>query len=165
VIHHPCAEKGIRVITCPDLRWHRRDIKTVSLLMACMAKEWAHAKGADDAWLVENGMVTEGSSSNCYIVDTHNHLITRPLSNDILHGITRKALLQLAAEQGLTVEERAFSPQEARAAKEAFISSATTFVWPVVEIDGVTIGEGRPGPLARQLRDIYIAMIREQTAG
>ncbi|PXW44564.1 D-amino-acid transaminase [Dickeya zeae] len=165
VIHHPCAEKGIRVITCQDLRWHRRDIKTVSLLMACMAKEWAHAKGADDAWLVENGMVTEGSSSNCYIVDTHNHLITRPLSNDILHGITRKALLQLAAEHGLTVEERAFSPQEARAAKEAFISSATTFVWPVVEIDGVTIGEGRPGPLARQLRDIYIAMIREQTAG
>ncbi|QWT40061.1 D-amino-acid transaminase [Dickeya dadantii] len=165
VIHHPCAEKGIRVITCPDLRWHRRDIKTVSLLMACMAKEWAHAKGADDAWLVENGLITEGSSSNCFIVDADNRLITRPLSNDILHGITRKALLQLAANHQLTVEERAFTPQEALAAKEAFISSATTFVWPVVEIDGVTIGDGRPGPLARQLRDIYIGMIRAQTAG
>lgn len=165
VLHHPSAEKGIRVITCPDLRWHRRDIKTVSLLMACMAKEWAHAKGADDAWLVENGLITEGSSSNCFIVDADNRLITRPLSNDILHGITRKALLQLAADHHLTVEERAFTPQEALAAKEAFISSATTFVWPVVEIDGVTIGDGRPGPLARQLRDIYIGMIRAQTAG
>ncbi|WP_192457147.1 D-amino-acid transaminase [Musicola keenii] len=165
VIHHPCAEKGIKVITCPDLRWHRRDIKTVSLLMACMAKEWAHEKGADDAWLVENGLVTEGSSSNCYIVDANNHVITRPLSNDILHGITRAGLLKLAEQHNLVIEERAFTPEEARHAKEAFISSATTFVWPVVEIDGVTIGDGRPGPLARQLREIYVGMVHDQTAG
>lgn len=164
IIHHPNAETGIRVITCPDLRWHRRDIKTVSLLMACMAKAWAHEKGADDAWLVENGRITEGSSSNCYIVDTNGHLITRPLSHDILHGITRRALLQLAADNHLTVEERPFTPQEARCAKEAFISSATTFVWPVVEIDGTPIGDGKPGPITRQLREIYLAMIRQQTA-
>ncbi|MGM3176092.1 D-amino-acid transaminase [Dickeya lacustris] len=163
LIDHPHARHGIRAITCPDLRWHRRDIKTVSLLMACMAKAWAHEKNADDAWLVEDGYVTEGSSSNCYIVDANDHVITRPLSHDILHGITRRALLQLAADHHLTVEERPFTPQEAYCAKEAFISSATTFVWPVIAIDGKAIGNGEPGPVARKLREIYLEMIRQQT--
>lgn len=140
-------------MTCPDIRWHRRDIKTVSLLAACLAKEVAHSKGADDAFLVENGFITEGSSCNCYIVLADNTVVTRQLSNDILHGITRQSLLELATKDNIALEERPFTPEEAYHASEIFLSSATIFVLPVVSLlDGKTIGTGKPGPIAKRLR-------------
>merc|ERR1711969_214757 len=121
-----------------------------------MAKTEAKRRGADDAWLVEDGFVTEGSSNNAYIVDASGRLITRPLSHAILPGITRPAVLRLAGEAGIPIEERAFSVEEALAAREAFITSASSFVLPVVEIDGQPIGDGRPGETAGRLREIYI---------
>lgn len=162
VIDNPKAETGLHVVTCPDIRWHRRDIKTVSLLAACLAKEVAHSKGADDAFLVENGFITEGSSCNCYIVLADNTVVTRQLSNDILHGITRQSLLELAAQDNIVLEERPFTPEEAYHASEIFLSSATTFVLPVVSLDGKTIGTGKPGPIAKRLREIYIARVKAQ---
>ncbi len=164
VIDSPKVQTGIKVVTMPDIRWHRRDIKTVGLLAPCLAKEYAHANDADDAFLVENGFITEGSSSNAYIVLADNTIVTRPLSNDILHGITRKALLELAARDGIKVEERLFTPDEAYHAKEAFISSATTFVWPVVSIDGKPVGDGKPGPISLRLRDIYVELAKAEVA-
>lgn len=162
VINNPKAETGLHVVTCPDIRWHRRDIKTVSLLAACLAKEIAHSKGADDAFLVENGFITEGSSCNCYIVLADSTVVTRHLSNDILHGITRQSLLKLAEKDHIKLEERAFTPEEAYHASEIFISSATTFVLPVITLDGKTIGNGKPGPIAKRLREIYIDMVQTQ---
>ncbi|MDU6682885.1 MAG: D-amino-acid transaminase [Enterobacteriaceae bacterium] len=159
VVDHPAASKGIRVVTCPDIRWQRRDIKTVQLLAPCLAKAWAEANGADDAFLVEDGFITEGSSCNCYIVTADKTIVTRPLSNNILHGITRKALFRLGEEHGITFEERLFTPEEARRASEVFISSATTFVWPVVSVDGQQIGDGKPGEITKLLRRIYLEMV------
>ena len=156
VVDSPQAASGISVITVDDMRWRRRDIKTVGLLAPCMAKMQARAAGADDAWLVEDGYVTEGSSSNAFIVDPDGTLITRQLGNEILAGITRKAVLQLAREQQLRIEERPFSVDEARRAGEAFITSATTFVMPVISVDGHPIRDGRPGRLTRRLRELYI---------
>lgn len=160
LIHSEKAEQGIKVISVPDIRWRRRDIKTVGLLAPCLAKQAALAAGAADAWLIEDGHVTEGSSNNAYIVTQEGKLITRPLSNDILHGITRKSLLQLANDANIEIEERNFTIEEAYKAKEAFVSSATTFVWPVINIDGHEIGDGRPGNIAQKLRDIYIQVAR-----
>jgi D-alanine transaminase len=159
VVENPAAVKGIRVVTCPDIRWQRRDIKTVQLLAPCLAKAWAEANGADDAFLVEDGFVTEGSACNCYIVLADKTIVTRPLSNHILHGITRKALLRLGEEHGVTFEERLFTPEEVRRASEVFISSATTFVWPVVNVDGQQIGDGKPGQITQLLRKIYLDML------
>lgn len=150
------AREGIRVVTLPDLRWGRRDIKTVQLLAASMAKMAAKEAGADDAWMVQDGFVTEGSSNNVWIVTRDGVLVTRQLSNDILHGITRAAVLRLAAEAQLRVEERPFTVAEAQAAAEAFYTSASAFVTPVVAVDGAALGEGRPGPVARRLREIYL---------
>ncbi|MEF1311426.1 D-amino-acid transaminase [Vibrio mytili] len=161
LINSPKTQTGIKVISFEDIRWGRRDIKTTSLLPACMAKHAAHAAGAEDVWLIEDGYVTEGGSSNAYIVTQDDVLVTRPLSNDILHGITRASLMKLAEELNLSIEERYFTINEAYQAKEAFISSATTFVWPVVRIDDEPIGEGVPGPLALKLREIYIKTARE----
>ena len=152
---NPAARTGIRVITIPDLRWSRRDIKTVQLLYPSMGKMAARKAGADDAWMVEDGFVTEGTSNNAYIV-VGKRIITRDLSHDILHGITRAAVLRLAREAQMEVEERPFTPAEAQAADEAFITSASTFVMPVVSIDGARLGDGTPGPVARRLREIYI---------
>lgn len=151
----PQAKAGIAVISLPDLRWQRRDIKTVQLLYPSLAKMEAKAQGADDAWLVEDGLVTEGTSNNTYIVKD-GCIITRPLGHEILHGITRAALLRLAAEAQMQVVERSFSIAEAQAADEAFHTSASAFVMPVVRIDGVVIGAGTPGPVATRLREIYI---------
>ncbi|MCL2899559.1 D-amino-acid transaminase [Brenneria tiliae] len=162
VLENPKADTGLHVVTSPDIRWHRRDIKTVGLLAACLAKEYAHTQHADDAFLVENGFITEGSSCNCYIVLHDNTVVTRPLSNDILHGITRQSLLKLAADAQIKLEERLFTPEEAYHASEIFISSATTFVLPVVKLDGKTIGDGKPGPVTRRLREIYIEMVKQQ---
>ncbi len=161
LIDSPKTQTGIKVISFEDIRWRRRDIKTTSLLPACMAKHVAHAAGAEDVWLVEDGFVTEGGSSNAYIVTQDNVLVTRPLSNDILHGITRASLMDLAKELDLSMEERLFTIEEAYQAKEAFISSATTFVWPVVAIDDKPVGNGKPGEIALKLRDIYIKTARE----
>lgn len=151
----PAAKKGMRVISIEDIRWGRRDIKTVQLLYPSMGKMMAKKAGADDAWMVQDGFVTEGTSNNAYIVKG-NKIITRALSNDILHGITRAAVLRFAREAQMEVEERAFTLEEALAADEAFITSASTFVMPVVEIDGQAVGAGRPGPVATRLREIYL---------
>ncbi|WP_321449541.1 D-amino-acid transaminase [uncultured Cohaesibacter sp.] len=155
------AEKGLDVISQPDIRWQRRDIKTVALLPASLAKRKAIAEGANDAWLVEDGMITEGTSNNAHIITKDGKLVTRALSNKILHGITRKAVLALAKEAGLTVEERSFSPAEVKDSAEAFVTSATMFVSPVVSFDGVKIGDGKPGPHTTRLRDLYIEFAKK----
>ncbi len=152
----PQATTGISVISVPDIRWRRRDIKTVGLLAQSLAKQQALDAGANDAWMVEDGFVTEGSSNNAFIVDTHGTIVTRHLGNEILHGITRAAVLSLVESEGIKLEERPFTLEEAYAATEAFATSASTFVWPVVKIDDHVIGDGVPGPVAVKLREIYI---------
>jgi D-alanine transaminase len=151
----PAAKKGIKVISIEDQRWARRDIKTVQLLFPSMGKMMAKAAGVDDAWMVEDGAVTEGTSNNAYIIKG-NTIITRHLGNEILHGITRAAVLRFAKEAQMQVEERSFTIAEAQEADEAFITSASTFVMPVVEVDGVAVGAGAPGPVAARLREIYL---------
>ena len=156
----PAAKTGWKVISIEDQRWARRDIKTVQLLYPSMAKMEAKARGVDDAWMVEDGFVTEGTSNNAYIVKD-GRIITRALSNDILHGITRAAVLRFAAEAQMQVEERSFTIHEAQAADEAFITSASAFVMPVVEIDGAAVGTGQVGPVATRLREIYLEESRK----
>ncbi|MGP6087322.1 D-amino-acid transaminase [Antarctobacter jejuensis] len=153
--NNPAAQKGIKVISIEDVRWGRRDIKTVQLLYPSMGKMMAKKAGVDDAWMVEDGFVTEGTSNNAYFIKG-NKIVTRGLSNDILHGITRAAVLRFAKEAQMEVEERNFTVDEAKEADEAFITSASTFVMPVVEIDGVSLGGGTPGPRALRLREIYL---------
>jgi D-alanine transaminase len=152
---NPAAQTGIKVIGIDDIRWGRRDIKTVQLLYSSMGKMMARKAGADDAWMIEDGLVTEGTSNNAYIVKG-NRIITRALSSDILHGITRAAVLRFAREAQMEVEERSFTLAEAKAADEAFMTSASAFVMPVVQIDDIRLGDGKPGPVARRLREIYI---------
>jgi D-alanine transaminase len=150
------AQKGIGVITMPDTRWARCDIKTVMLLPASLAKEAAQARGAREAWFVDaEGFITEGASSNAWIVGTDGKLVTRPLDRSILRGVTRTTLIDLLAREGLTLMERAFSVPEALAAREAFVTSATGNVMPVVTIDGRPLGDGRPGPVSRRLRHLF----------
>jgi len=156
----PAAETGIRIISMPDIRWGRRDIKTIQLLAPSIGKMAAKTAGVDDAWLVEDGHVTEGTSNNAYIVKG-GKIITRDLSHDILSGITRTAVLRFAREAQMEVVERPFTIAEAMEADEAFVTSATTFVTPVVEIDGQSLGEGAPGPIARRLREIYLEESRK----
>ncbi len=151
----PVAQQGLRVISIPDQRWGRRDIKTVQLLYPSMGKMMAKAAGVDDAWMVEDDTVTEGTSNNAYIVKG-NTIITRQLDHDILHGITRAAVLRFAAEAQMQVEERPFTIADVQDADEAFITSASMFVMPVVEMDGVAIGTGAPGKVAIRLREIYL---------
>ncbi|MEX2519939.1 MAG: D-amino-acid transaminase [Paracoccaceae bacterium] len=156
----PTAKTGLKVITVEDQRWARRDIKTVQLLFPSFAKMEAKAAGKDDAWLVTDGEVNEGTSNNTYIVK-NGVIITRDLSNNILHGITRAAVLRFAKEAQMKVEERAFTVEEAKVADEAFCTSAGAFVTAIVEIDGETIGAGTPGPIAQRLREIYIEESRK----
>lgn len=157
---NPVAKKGIKVISIDDQRWARRDIKTVQLLYPSMGKMMAKAAGCDDAWMVEDGQVTEGTSNNAYIIKG-NTIITRHLGNEILSGITRAAVLRFAKEAQMTVEERSFTIAEAQDADEAFISSASTFVMPVVEVDGASVGTGAVGPVATRLREIYLEESRK----
>jgi D-alanine transaminase len=164
VVDTPAARDGIRVIALPDLRWRRRDIKTVQLLAPSLAKQAAKEAGADDAWMVEDGFVTEGTSNNAWIVTRDGRLVTRDLSSAILHGCTRAAVLTLAREAQVAVEERPFTLEEARGAAEAFMTAASAFVTPVVEIDGVPLGDGRPGPLTRRLRELYLEAARADAA-
>ena len=152
---NPTAKKGLKVISIKDIRWGRRDIKTIQLLYPSMGKMMAKEAGADDAWMVQDGTVTEGTSNNAYIIK-NGQIITRALSNDILHGITRSAVLRFAKEAQMQVVERNFSIKEAQQAEEAFITSASTFVMPVIEIDKQTLGGGIPGPLVTRLREIYL---------
>jgi len=155
----PLARTGMKVISIDDIRWGRRDIKTVQLLYPSMGKMMARKAGCDDAWMVQDGMVTEGTSNNAYIV-RGTKIITRQLSNDILHGITRAAVLRFAREAQMEVEERSFTIAEAQSADEAFITSASAFVMPVVELDGTAIGTGKPGQVVSHLREIYLDEMR-----
>lgn len=154
------ARKGHRVISIPDIRWGRRDIKTVQLLYPSMGKMMARKAGVDDSWLVEDGFVTEGTSNNTWIVKG-NRIVTRQLGNDILHGITRAAVLRCAADLQLEIEERPFTIDEAKQADEAFYTSASAFVMPVIEIDGAPVGTGAPGPIAARLRETYLEEMRK----
>jgi D-alanine transaminase len=151
----PQAETGVAVVSVEDLRWKRRDIKSVALLAQVLAKQAAAEAGVYEAWMVEDGFVTEGSSSTAFIITGDGRIVTRPLSRAILPGITRVAVMALAAEAGLTVEERPFTLEEAYGAAEAFLTSASSFVMPVVSIDGRPVADGRPGPRTRRLRELY----------
>jgi D-alanine transaminase len=152
----PAAKTGIPVITVPDIRWKRRDIKSVALLAQVLAKQAAAAAGAVEAWMVEDGVVTEGGSSNAWIITRDGRIVTRQVSNAILAGCTRKSVIRLAELSQLKIEERPFTVEEAMNAAEAFITSASSFVMPVVTIDGTAIGDGKPGPIATKLREIYL---------
>ena len=160
IVDAPSARTGIAVITLPDIRWERRDIKSVALLAQVLAKQAAAAAGAGEAWMIEDGKVTEGGSSSAFIVTQDDVLVTRQNGSEILPGCTRKAVVRLAEERQLHVEERAFTVTEALAAKEAFITSASSFVQPVVSIDGKPVGNGKPGAMASRLREIYIDFAR-----
>jgi len=155
------AKTGVSVITQPDIRWGRVDIKSVALLPNILAKQAAAQAGAAEAWLVRDGKVTEGSSSNAWIVDAAGALITPPLSNEILSGVTRKTVMKCAAELQITIHERPFSVDEAKKAKEAFMTSASGLVTPIVKIDGVSVGDGAPGPTATRLREAYKQRARD----
>jgi D-alanine transaminase len=161
LINNPAAESGIPVITTPDLRWKRRDIKSVNLLGQVLAKQDAYARGGKEGWMVEDGVITEGVSSSAYIVKDKT-IITRPLSNEILPGIRRRTLLELCAAESIKLEQRLFTLDEALAA-EAFISSATTIVLPVVSIDGQKISSGEPGPITQKLRALYVARLIDES--
>jgi len=163
---HPVPDRerllmGIRVVTLPDLRWRRADIKSVSLLPNVLGKQAAMAAGADEAWLVaDDGTVTEGTSSNAWIVTAAGDVVTREAGTAILNGITRQAVLHLAAERGFAFRERPFTVAEAKGAREAFATSTTALVRPVVGIDDAVVGDGTPGPLTRQVMDLYLAHFR-----
>jgi D-alanine transaminase len=159
------ADRGVAVITTPETRWARCDIKTTGLLPNVLAKQAAREAGAVEAWFVDDlGLVTEGGSSNAWIVDEHGVLRTRDIQANILRGVTRRSIIALLEEGGQAWEERAFSVEEARNAKEAFITGAGSLVLPVVRIDGVAIGGGVPGPVAKRLRDLYISRARPDAA-
>src|ERR1017187_5241445 len=160
IVDAPSAKTGIAVITVPDIRWARRHIKSVALLAQVLAKQAAAEAGAAEAWMIEDGMVTEGGSSSAFILTQDDVLVTRQNSSAILPGCTRKAVVALAEERQLRVEERPFSVEEALAAKEAFITSATVFVQAVVTIDGKTVANGKPGPMTDRLREIYVDFAR-----
>ena len=161
----PRAESGLSVILRPDLRWGLRAAKTTQLLYALRMKEEARIAGADDVWMIENGMITEATSQNAHIVDARGVLVTHPVQRraapgGVLPGITRMSVIDIAAAQGIAIEERAFSPEELFAAHEAFVSAAGSLVLPVTRVDGRAIGDGRPGPITRTLRTRYIEALR-----
>ena len=152
---------AVSAITHPDQRWARCDIKGIGLLANVLAKQAARDRGAAEAWFVDDlGLVTEGASSNAWIIDKTGALRTRDTQANILRGITRKTLLEVIGHEGLTLEERAFTPQEAKEAREAFITGAGTLVLPVVKVDGAVLGDGKPGPVAKRLRQLYIEEAR-----
>lgn len=158
MIASPLAETGAAVITVPDLRWKRRDIKSIGLLAQVLAKQAAAEAGVSEAWMVEDGLITEGGSSTAFILTNERKVVTRPLSTAVLPGITRLSVMRLAKENGLTIEERAFSVDEALGAAEAFLTSASSLVMPVVSIDGKPVGDGKPGGMTRRLRRVYLDM-------
>jgi D-alanine transaminase len=161
---NPVAETGLSIVTLPDLRWGRADIKTTQLLYASMMKMEAKARGADDAWLVRDNVVTEGTSQNAHIVTQEGVLVSHPLNRTILHGVTRAAMVDLLAGEGITLEERAFTVEEAELAKEAFVSSASLFIMPVTSVNGKKIGNGMPGAVSMTLRKAYIDWAKDNAA-
>jgi D-alanine transaminase len=160
IVNAASAKTGIGVITVPDIRWERRDIKSVGLLAQVLAKQAAAEAGAGEAWMIQDGEVTEGGSSSAFILTQNDVLVTRQNSNTILPGCTRKAVVKLAEERQLRLEERPFTVEEALRAKEVFITSASLFVQPVVKIDGKPVADGKVGPMAARLREIYIDFAR-----
>ena len=160
IVHAESAKTGIGVITVPDIRWTRRDIKSVALLAQVLAKQAAAEAGAGEAWMIEDGKVTEGGSSSAFILTQDDVIVTRQNGSEILPGCTRKAVIKLAEERQLRVEERPFSIDEALKAKEAFITSASSFVQAVISIDGKQVGSGKPGPMTNRLREIYVDFAR-----
>ncbi len=160
IVGAPAAETGVAAISVPDLRWSRRDIKSIALLGQVLAKQAARRAGAAEAFMVEDGFVTEGASSSVFIVTKAREIVTRPLSTALLPGCTRQAVLALANERQMQLVERAFTVEEVNAAAECFFTSATAFVMPVVTLDGRPIGDGKPGPATRRLRDLYIEAAR-----
>ena len=156
----PVEAAGLAVKSVPDQRWERRDIKSVCLLPQVLAKRIAKEAGCDEAWMIEDGFVTEGASSTAYIITTDKKLVTRGNSNKTLPGCTRQAALQLVAEAGLTLEERPFTLAEALEAQEAALSSASNFVMSITTIDGKPVGTGKPGPLVTRLRELYLENAR-----
>lgn len=160
LVDNPVATRGLTIVTRPDLRWQRPDIKTVQLLYPSLMKMEAKAAGADDCWLVRDGVVTEGTSQNAHIVTREGVLVTHNLDRCILHGVTRIGVLTAAQAAGMAIQERPFTVEEAQGAAEAFVSAASLFVVPVTSIDGVAVGDSQPGPVAARLRADYIAAAR-----
>lgn len=156
----PSVLNGVAVDIVPDIRWGRRDIKSVMLLAQVLAKTSAKSNGFHEAWLTEDGYVTEGASSTAFVLDKNNVLITRPNSQSVLPGCTRQAILKIAEEQGLGIEERLFTVEEAFEAREAFLTSASSLVTPVIRIADRTIGNGKPGPVTTRLQTIYLDLAR-----
>ena len=156
----PRADKGLRIILRPDLRWQLRAAKTTQLLYAVLMKEEARLAGVDDVWLVEGGLITEATSQNAHIVDARGVLVSHPVDRGVLPGVTRISVIEIACELGLEIEERPFTPDELFAAREAFVSAAGTLVLPVVEVAGRAIGGGKPGPIAQAIRAAYIDRLR-----
>ncbi len=156
LVDNPAASNGVRVITIPEIRWKRRDIKSVALLAQALGKQQAVEANAVEAFMVEDGYITEGTSSNAYMVDHAGTVISRQANTEILNGVTRRAVLALIDESDINFEQRAFTPDEAYGAAEIFLTSASTFVQPVVELDGHIIGDGKPGPVSKRLRELYI---------
>jgi D-alanine transaminase len=159
MLDDPRAEAGLRIVLRPDLRWGLRSAKTTQLLYAVLMKEAAREAGVDDAWLVANGVITEGTSTNAHIIDARGVLVSHPVDHGVLPGVTRISVLNIARNMGLAIEERPFSPAELNSAREAFVSAAGTLVLPVVEVDGQPIGSGKPGPVAAEIRTRYIAQL------
>lgn len=157
------AKKGVAVVTQPDMRWGRCDIKTVGLLPNVLAKQAAREVGAYESWLVDElGLVTEGTSTNAWIIDANGVLRTRDTQANILRGCTRSTLMKIIKAEGIPFEERAFTVEEAKAAQEAFFTAAGAFVLPAISIDGVKIGTGKPGPTTRRLREAYLEAARDR---
>ncbi len=161
VIDHPLAVAGVAVVSVPDLRWKRRDIKSVNLLAQCMSKQMAVERGGFEGLMIDDGVVTEGVATSAFIV-RGNTLITRASNGSILPGIRRKVILKMARENDIGLQEREFTLEEACIADEAFMSSATTLVLPVVSIDGCQIGDGRPGPITQKLRTLYVQTLLKE---
>ncbi len=159
LIDDPRADRGLRIILRPDLRWQVRSAKTTQLLYAVMMKEQARAAGVDDVWLVEDGLITEATSQNAHIIDARGVLVSHPVDRGVLPGVTRISVMAIARDMGLTIEERPFTPDELFAAREALVSAAGTLVLPVVEADGRAIGNGLPGTVTRAIRQAYVARL------
>lgn len=160
LIDNPVAEKGLRVMLHPEGRWAIRSAKTTQLLYSVLAKEAAREAGVDDAWFVQDGLITEQTSANAHIIDARGVLVSHPVDHGVLPGVTRICALQIARDMGLTIEERPFSPDELFAAREAFVSAAGSLVLPVVEVDGRPIAGGAPGRITAEIRSRYIALLR-----
>ena len=160
LIANPLAQRGLKVVLRPEARWQLRGAKTTQLLYAVLMKQEAIDAGADDAWLVEDGVITEGTSSNAHIIDARGVLVSHPITHGVLPGVTRICIFEIAREMGLQVEERPFTPDELFSAREAFISGAGTLVLPVVEVDDRPIGNGGPGTLTSELRNRYITLLK-----